>query len=101
MNYQEILIENIKYYRDLLGYTQEKLAEAASLSKSAIGQIEIGVNTPTFDHLIAIAKALKIEPHLLLKNRNYNPDDNSSDSAQLAAEIALVIERNRQKENKK
>jgi transcriptional regulator with XRE-family HTH domain len=99
MNYQDILIENIKHYRSLLGYTQEKLAETANLSKSAIGQIEIGKNTPIFTNLIAIASALQIEPFLLLKQRNYSLDDNDSDTAQLAAEIALVIKRNRQEQD--
>jgi len=98
MNYQDLLVENIKYYRSLLGYTQDNLAEAANLSKSAIGQIEIGRNTPNFTNLIAIAAALQIEPFLLLKQRNYSLDDNDSDTAQLAAEIALVIKRNRQKQ---
>ncbi len=96
MNYQDILVENIKHYRSLLGYTQEKLAETANLSKSAIGQIEIGKNTPIFTNLVAIAAALQIEPFLLLKQRNYSFDDNDSDTAQLAAEIALVLARNRQ-----
>jgi transcriptional regulator with XRE-family HTH domain len=97
MNYQNILIENIKHYRSLLGYTQANLAEAANLSKSAIGQIEISRNAPNFEHLIDIALALHIEPYLLLKQRNYALEDNSSDTAQLAAEIALVLERNKQK----
>ena len=99
MNYQDILVENIKHYRSLLGYTQHNLAEAANLSKSTIGQIEIGKNAPRFENLVAIATALKIEPFLLLKQRNYslNDTDTDSDTAQLAAEIAMVIKRNRQK----
>ena len=97
MNYQDILVENIKHYRSLLGFTQHNLAEAADLSKSTIGQIEIGKNAPRFENLIAIAAALQIEPFLLLKQRNYSLDDNDADTAQLAAEIAMVIKRNRQK----
>ena len=99
MDYQNLLVENIKYYRSLLGYTQEKLAEVANISKSAIGQIEIGRNAPSFKHLVAIAEALQIEPNLLLKKRDYPSDDNSPDLAQLASEVALVLEKNRQKEN--
>ena len=98
MNYQDLLVENIKYYRSLLGYTQDNLAEAANLSKSAIGQIEIGKNAPRFDNLIAIAEALKIEPYLLLKKRNYSSDENSSDAAQLAAEIAMFLEKRQKAE---
>ncbi len=97
MNYQDILIENIKHYRKLLDYSQEKLAEEAKVSKSTIGQIEIGKNTPKFKNLIAIAKALHVEPYLLLKKRSYNLDDTYSDSTQLAAEIAMFLEK-RQKE---
>lgn len=98
MNYQDLLVENIKYYRSLLGYTQDNLAEAANLSKSAIGQIEIGKNAPRFDNLIAIAEALKIEPYLLLRKRNYSSDENSSDDAQLAAEIALFLKKRQKAE---
>lgn len=97
MDYQKLLIENIKYYRSLLGYTQALLAEGANISKSAIGQIEIGKNAPSFDLLLKIAAALQIEPYLLLKERRYPADDNFQDAAQIAAEFALILEKNRKK----
>ncbi|MCK5155218.1 MAG: helix-turn-helix transcriptional regulator [Spirochaetales bacterium] len=95
MDYQKLLIENIKYYRSLLGYTQAQLAEAANVSKSAIGQIESGKNTPSFELQINIANALQIEPHLLLKVRKYPTDDNIPDPMQLVAEMKLLIEKNK------
>ncbi|NQT59907.1 MAG: helix-turn-helix transcriptional regulator [Bacteroidetes bacterium] len=97
MDYQKILIENIKYYRSRIDYTQAVLAEAVNVSKSAIGQIEIGKNTPSFKLLLEIADALKIEPYLLLKERKYLSDDNYSDNKELAAEIVHFLEKNRKK----
>lgn len=62
---------NIAYYRKLIGYTQEELAEEANLSRSYISTIEAPneVKTISLEVLFDIAKALKIEPSKLLEFR--------------------------------
>lgn len=62
---------NIAYYRKLIGYTQEELAEEANLSRSYISTIEAPneVKTISLEVLFDIAKALKIEPSKLFEFR--------------------------------
>lgn len=47
----------IKLLRIKSGFSQEKLAEFADLSKNSIGAIERGESSPSIDTLDAIAKA--------------------------------------------
>lgn len=62
---------NISYYRKLIGYTQEELAEEANLSRSYISMIESPneVKTISLEVLFNIPKVLKIEPSKLLEFR--------------------------------
>lgn len=62
---------NISYYRKLIGYTQEELAEEANLSRSYLSTIEAPneVKTISLEVLFDIAKVLKIEPSKLLEFR--------------------------------
>ncbi len=57
--------KNIRKYRKLKGYTQEKLAEKTNLSNSYISDIECGkINVPTLT-LYEISLALDIDIHKL------------------------------------
>ena len=62
---------NISYYRKLIGYTQEELAEEANLSRSYLSTIEAPneVKTVSLEVLFDIAKVLKVEPSKLLEFR--------------------------------
>jgi transcriptional regulator with XRE-family HTH domain len=58
---KKILAENMKFYRNLRGLSQEKLAELASLSWQTVNSIECcrtWVSDKTFENL---ARALKRE----------------------------------------
>ena len=67
-NLEELLSFNIKYYRYLNGLSQEKLSELTNLVPSYISDIERGRHMPTIKNIANIAKALDIEPYILLKN---------------------------------
>ena len=57
--------KNIRKYRKLKGYTQEKLAEKANLSNSYISDIECGkINVPTLT-LYEISLVLDVDIHKL------------------------------------
>ena len=62
---------NIAYYRKLIGYTQEELAEEVNLSRSYISTIEAPneIKTISLEVLFDIAKSLKVEPSKLLEFR--------------------------------
>ncbi len=66
MTIQQIVGDNIRYYRTQIGWPQEKLAVRSTLSMNYVSALERGrVNISVFN-LEKIAKALKIEPAVLL-----------------------------------
>lgn len=67
-NLKDLLIFNIKYYRYVNNYSQEKLAELSKLSPRYITDVERGLHCPTIPKLEAIANSLNIEPYILFIN---------------------------------
>lgn len=65
---RELLIFNIKYYRYVNNYSQEKLAELSKLSPRYITDVERGLHCPTIPKIESIAKSLSIEPYQLFIN---------------------------------
>lgn len=65
---RELLIFNIKYYRYVNNYSQEKLAELSKLSPRYITDVERGLHCPTIPKIESIAKSLNIEPYQLFIN---------------------------------
>lgn len=71
-NIRKVLGVNVKYYRFLIGYTQEQLAEKCELSPRYISDIENFKGNIPIDTLENIAKYLKIEPYLLIKEQGHH-----------------------------
>lgn len=69
-NLKDLLIFNIKYYRYVNNYSQEKLAELSKLSPRYITDVERGLHCPTIPKLESIAKSLNIEPYILFMDEN-------------------------------
>ena len=67
-NLHDLLVFNIKYYRYVNNYSQEKLAELCKLSPRYITDVERGKHCPTISKLELIASALNIEPYKLFLN---------------------------------
>lgn len=67
-NLRDLLIFNIKYYRYLNNYSQEKLAELSKLSPRYITDVERGLHCPTIPKIESIAKSLNIAPYELFMN---------------------------------
>ena len=65
---RELLIFNIKYYRYVNNYSQEKLAELSKLSPRYITDVERGLHCPTIPKIESIAKSLNVEPYKLFVN---------------------------------
>ncbi|WP_319229681.1 helix-turn-helix transcriptional regulator [Draconibacterium orientale] len=60
-----------KVLRDLridAGLSQEKLAEIADLDRTYISLLERGLRQPSLSTVFALAQALKIKPHQLIKD---------------------------------
>ena len=65
---RDLLIFNIKYYRYLNNYSQEKLAELSKLSPRYITDVKRGLHCPTIPKIESIAKSLNVEPYQLFIN---------------------------------
>jgi len=64
-NIREVLANNIKEYRRKCGFSQDKLAELASISSQYLATIETCRKFPTPEVLDSLAEALGIETHEL------------------------------------
>jgi transcriptional regulator with XRE-family HTH domain len=66
MDLQRLVAINCRKYREKLGVSQEELAFRAKLHRTYVSGVERGVRNPTVRVLGELAKALEIEPALLL-----------------------------------
>ncbi len=71
-NLRDLHIFNIKYYRYVNNYSQEKLAELSKLSPRYITDVERGLHCPTIPKIESIAKSLNFEPYQLFLNVERN-----------------------------
>ena len=58
--HRRLLGDTVRAKRKEAGFSQEKLAEKADLSAVFISRIERGVESPSLDNLVKVAKALGI-----------------------------------------
>ena len=63
MDIKRAVGKRIKIVRQRSGLTQDQLAEQVGLSPKYISGIERGVENPTMDILIRVAKMLGVEPY--------------------------------------
>lgn len=59
-NEKVLLGRRIRALRNAKGWTQEKLGAASEISYKFIGEVERGVQNPSFETLVKIAAALKV-----------------------------------------
>lgn len=74
----EALGRQIRKQRQLVNYTQEKLADMANISASFLGHIERGSRKASLETLVSIANALNVGTDKLLIDSlslQYNVDD--------------------------
>jgi transcriptional regulator with XRE-family HTH domain len=62
------LARRVRRLREQLGLTQEAAAQAASIEPKHWQLIEVPGSNPTLATLVAVAKALRVEPHQLLNS---------------------------------
>ena len=60
--YLDVFRMNMKYYREKLGISQTQLSIICNCGTGTIGGIESGKAKPSFEMMIKIAEALKINP---------------------------------------
>ena len=61
----DIFRNNLRFYRNNQGLTQERLSELTGISTDYLSEIERGKKTPSFKRMELIARALNIEVYKL------------------------------------
>ena len=64
---KQIFGSNVRRFREVLGMTQENLADASELDRSYIGGVERGERNPTLTTILRLASALGIPPAYLFE----------------------------------
>ncbi|HAH61339.1 MAG TPA: hypothetical protein DCL73_04505 [Treponema sp.] len=64
---KDIFIQNLKYYRNQKGFSQEKLSNLLNKGFNYINTIECGKSMPPIDMVEQIASALEVDPAVLFK----------------------------------
>ncbi len=77
----EAMGRRVKKLRKAAGLTQEQLAEKSNLSPSFLGHIERGTRVASLQTLVAICKALDVEPSVLLQDSLTVAEDTSERAA--------------------
>lgn len=67
--FSKLIGSRIRYFRNLKGITQAKLAEKIGIETSTLAHIEIGKNLPSISRLPKIAEELGIEVYQLFIKR--------------------------------
>lgn len=66
MNLSNIFAQNLKHYRNKLGFSQEKFAEECGLHRTYISDLECSRRNVSLMNIQKIAQALNIQPYKLL-----------------------------------
>ncbi|MGN0554599.1 MAG: helix-turn-helix domain-containing protein [Candidatus Fimenecus sp.] len=70
MNIKESITQRIKMLRKQNGYTQQQVANAVHISRSAYSQYEMGLKQPTIDTLYQLADLYKCSIDYLVGRYN-------------------------------
>ena len=100
-NIREVLANNIKKYRRKHGFSQDKLAELASISSQYLATVETCRKFPTPEVLDRLAEALGIETHELFSS-DPNPKNELEKLRQdIIGEVVKTIKQSFAEESKK
>lgn len=66
MDIHQTIARNVRYFRNLRELSQEQLAEYARVDRTYVSKVEAGNRNTTAETISKIAKALDVEPHVLL-----------------------------------
>ena len=84
---------NVSIRRNSRGWTQEKLAEKAGVSKNTISDIEKGEKFARAKTLVQLAKIFEIEVYDLLKPDNVLPDKTADAISKYSEKVKDAVDK--------
>ena len=69
MELPQILGLNVRHWRKLRGMSQEELALEANMKRSYVSDLERGTRNPSIKAIARLAKALEVEPEVLVRHK--------------------------------
>ena len=100
-NIREVLATNIKEYRRKHGFSQDKLAELASISSQYLATVETCRKFPTPEVLDRISEALGIETHEIFTLASTPQKELEKLRQDIIIEVVNTIKQTFAEENKK
>lgn len=64
----EFAFNNLKFFRQKYGFTQEQIAEKLNVSRQAVAKWESGASLPTIDNVIALADLYEVSVDVISRN---------------------------------
>ena len=70
MDLRRLVGQNVRIWRTRMGISQEELAFRANLHRTYVSGVERGVRNPTVLSVSRLAKALEVDPSVLLVSKS-------------------------------
>ena len=94
-----IIAERIKFLRETSGYSQSQLAKKLSISRAAVNAWEMGINVPSTQYVIGLAKIFKVSTDYLLgvdSNLQMNVNELTDDEKEIILRLLQYFHKNNQ-----
>ena len=92
-----IIAEKIKFLREKSGYSQYQLAKELGISRAAVNAWEMGINIPSTQYVIKLAKIFKTSTDYLLdvnSNLQLNVNELSDDEKEIVLKLLQYFNQN-------
>jgi len=80
VDFQKRFASNLVRCRERAGFSQEALADRASIHRTEVGLFEGGKRTPRIDTLVKVAGGLGVPPGELLEGIEWKPKPGGGDA---------------------
>lgn len=87
LSLQDIFINNLKFYRKKMGFSQESLSEKLNKGTNYINKIESHASFPTIQVIEEIAEILEIKAHQLFEEESTPQNIISSDRDRFVSDV--------------
>jgi transcriptional regulator with XRE-family HTH domain len=91
--------KGLKYYRELRGFTQERLGSKLNLKRNTISNYEKGISEPGIDMLLKIVEVLDVSLDELLGLKKIQSDSSKENLEKMAPNVAPNVAPNPYQQN--